>query len=481
MKLSMWMIANRLSELDMILNIREDAPVILNSARILYATNCVYIYEDGDNVICDGEGDQIIIPHMGAKEAFEIVQSVFDYFQDWTDLITKSIHQRDFQTTIELAWQVFQNPLLLFDSNSKCLGMTKNYPPEEMDAEWAYLLKYGYTSLNALQQMKYDASLANLTSAGLSVYGMPYGKNMNISGAIYNIYNKSLYCGHLNLLNKDRELNPGDFQLLEHLATMLEPVLGQAYYEENFASSNIIYDLLMGLPCDPTSLAHQLEYMQWKETDDYYLCRLHFPLESTPGRVEIAIRALDRQILNVTMIRLGEDYLILSTRDLSKDPQASAFLHNYQANNPVYICFSNPCRSITDVHFLVKQTQYMMDSCLAGKQEDVYCHFEEFASDYILECGDLSLAYHACMPQVLTLWEASKKGDEHYHTLEVWLACERSTSRTAAALYTHRNTVQYRLRKVQEMCDLDDPKTRAYCGLSVMVLNLYSRKYPKCK
>ena len=44
MKLSMWMIANRLSSLDIELDIREDAPVILNSARRAYATNCVWVY-----------------------------------------------------------------------------------------------------------------------------------------------------------------------------------------------------------------------------------------------------------------------------------------------------------------------------------------------------------------------------------------------------------------------------------------------------
>ena len=39
MKLSMWMIANRLQSLDMKLDIRGNAPVILNSARRVYATN----------------------------------------------------------------------------------------------------------------------------------------------------------------------------------------------------------------------------------------------------------------------------------------------------------------------------------------------------------------------------------------------------------------------------------------------------------
>ena len=33
MKLSMWMIPNRLSSLDMILDIKNDAPVVLKSAR----------------------------------------------------------------------------------------------------------------------------------------------------------------------------------------------------------------------------------------------------------------------------------------------------------------------------------------------------------------------------------------------------------------------------------------------------------------
>ena len=41
MKLSMWMIANRLRDLDPVVELDEDAPVTLNSARLAYATNCV--------------------------------------------------------------------------------------------------------------------------------------------------------------------------------------------------------------------------------------------------------------------------------------------------------------------------------------------------------------------------------------------------------------------------------------------------------
>ena len=54
MKLSMWMIANQISELDIKLEIREEAPAVLNSARLAYATNCVHIYREKDYVVCDG-------------------------------------------------------------------------------------------------------------------------------------------------------------------------------------------------------------------------------------------------------------------------------------------------------------------------------------------------------------------------------------------------------------------------------------------
>ncbi|MBC8572602.1 helix-turn-helix domain-containing protein [Jingyaoa shaoxingensis] len=46
------------------------------------------------------------------------------------------------------------------------------------------------------------------------------------------------------------------------------------------------------------------------------------------------------------------------------------------------------------------------------------------------------------------------------------------------ACYTHRNTVLYRIRKIQDMLDhdLSDPYTREYALLSIKVLYLYHWK-----
>ena len=83
MKLSMWMIANRLQSLDMKLDIRGNAPVILNSARRVYATNCVHVYAENNDVICNGEGDSI---------RFEDTDLTLGFLQ--------SLQQKDRQTCI---------------------------------------------------------------------------------------------------------------------------------------------------------------------------------------------------------------------------------------------------------------------------------------------------------------------------------------------------------------------------------------------
>ena len=50
MKLSMWMILNRLEYLDPEIHIRPEAPRNLRSAHRTYATNCVHVFpgENGD-------------------------------------------------------------------------------------------------------------------------------------------------------------------------------------------------------------------------------------------------------------------------------------------------------------------------------------------------------------------------------------------------------------------------------------------------
>ena len=125
MKLSMWMIANQLISLDPVLEISPKAPAILNSARLAYATNCVYIFQEGRYVVCNGEGDLIKIPDMEINRVFELVQSIFDTYEDWTENLQRYLQWMDYQKFMDEACKLFKNPMVLLDANNKMLGMTR--------------------------------------------------------------------------------------------------------------------------------------------------------------------------------------------------------------------------------------------------------------------------------------------------------------------------------------------------------------------
>ena len=63
-----------------------------------------------------------------------------------------------------------------------------------------------------------------------------------------------------------------------------------------------------------------------------------------------------------------------------------------------------------------------------------------------------------CAQKVLApLIEEDARGHmELVRTLSVWLACERSVQRASAVLYIHRNTLRYRLNKIETLISLDE-------------------------
>ena len=61
MKLSMWMIINRLSDFNINWYIESDSRPILKSARMTYAPQCLQISQMGDDVICRGRRPGLLL------------------------------------------------------------------------------------------------------------------------------------------------------------------------------------------------------------------------------------------------------------------------------------------------------------------------------------------------------------------------------------------------------------------------------------
>ena len=482
MKLSMWMIANRLTYFDLELHIKEHAPAILNSARLAYATNCVHVYQEKDYIVCNGEGDIIKLFHMELTEAFEIVQGIFDFYEDWMTALLQDLQQKDYQGAIDRAWLVFKNPMILFDGNTKVLGITQQYPADSMDQEWEYLCNYGYSSLNAIQQMRYQHSNIDFTRHGVQAFSFEKDTLLKYSGYTFCLYYKDILCGRLNLLLKDREINTGDLQLITQLALPLEYNLGQSVSDKNKNNRNVFYNLLTGHPYEQHCLETQLAYQGWSLQELFYLTLIEVQEQNRQQdfsqHLHMIAHMTEQQLQNCVILNYKSYVLILSNQDLSGNSASMNFFAVLCRNNPIRIGFSLPCKGVESTAFLLSQAKAAIRYGATSQASEQYYHFYDYAMDYLLDTPLGHQSIHACMPAVVRLWKQERASkDDLFSTLKIYLENERSVLKTAAQMFTHRNTILYRIKKIQEIlsCDLDNSYQRDYCRLSIQILNLYER------
>ncbi|MCC6094453.1 MAG: hypothetical protein LIV24_05470, partial [Eubacterium sp.] len=358
MKLSMWMLANRLSPLlDIQTAIRWDAPAVLNSARLAYATNCVHVYEEKDHIVCDGEGDKIYLYGIDLKEAFETIQGIFDYFSDWEEQADQYIIHEQYQKLVDSCFLFFDNPLILMDANYHILGMSSNPEIGTMDEEWAYMKTYGYSSLNSLRNIAYQNTHIDFTHSGCQVYHLRPDRKMLYGGASYNLMFDGLTYGRLTLLEKLRTLNTGDFQLLQKLDSKLAPALGSGR-QSRHSGGQVFANLLLGRTCNEADLNLQLRYFGWKAEDTYQLCIIQYADEGdSTAAINLLSGTIQSQSLNYALIRHGDTLSLLAARELDQDDNFMAFLQTLTENNPICAGFSLALPSLTQAPVLLSQAR----------------------------------------------------------------------------------------------------------------------------
>lgn len=481
LKLSMWMIANQISELDIKLEIREEAPAVLNSARLAYATNCVHIYREQDYVVCDGEGDRILFYDMEITRVFELVQSIFDAHEDWISSIQEAAERQDYQKAMDIAYKLFKNPMVLFDANNKVLGRTSVYGEHALDSEWAYLSRYGYSSVNAVNMMRYHSGNSEFYSHNKVNYQFSQNHMITIGGITFCLYFNHMICGRINLIAKERRLNQGDAQLLQKLIEVLQPAMGQSLVKDPLTStSSVFLNVMIEKPYDPMKLEMQMKYMGWKEQDTFYVTLIRFTKEEKQQEVlerqeNSLMQLLIQNLTDASIYTWKGDLVILSVKNLAQEYNSQMLLRNLVVHNPVRIGFSLPDQNgICEISRFYRQAVYALERGAAQEKPKSFQYFETYAVEYLLTARvSAEDKMVACMPSVLRLWKKKQHGDEMFRTMLCFLDHERSIAQTSAELYLHRNTMVYRMKKIQESMniDLNDPFVRKYCYISMHFLD----------
>ena len=480
MKLSMWMVVNRLHNLDIEVQISDKSEINLRSARRAYATDCIHVYQHGEDVICKSGSDYFILKDLDSHEASEIVQSVFDYYDDWEYAILEAARKLDFQSIIDKSWHIFHNPIVLMDANSNVVAISKHYTPNELDDEWHHLCEYGSSSLDVFSYLKNDRC-NNFEVEGAHYYKM---SNPRISNCISSMISyRHASCGRISVLEVDRELNRGDLQIIDYLVNTISVYMGVLGQNSDNNYFSIFQNLLNGQQISEEKLLHRMEYMKWKIDDD------NFEIYTvTPCRKQ--------EIINVTRLLKGQIERVLPECEILTFDNSVVIISNTRTSP------KNVAEKISqlgkesdfiigrslefyDIHlckYFYNQAKFAINCEIAnrlkGETAQNAVNFYDYAIEFIIKNHNEQELLYACHADIMRLWiQDVKHNTDRLYTFSVYLNNERSLLNAAQELYVHRNTLVYRINKIFEQltCDLNDVYTRAYMKLSVRIIKLFGK------
>ena len=486
MKLNMWMIANRLYGMEMQVHIYGSDPVKLKSARRVYATDCVYVYGSGNDTICQADSGKIVMKDVNVAQGFEIVQDVFDYYEDWHCTVLELAQEGKYQEIIDRCRQIFHNPLVLQDGSGGVLGIACGSDDsdleDEVDSEWTYMIKFGHASVDSIRYMRKAFPDRNFGLESIQKFQMD-SKRMRNKGVSYGIRLSGRLVGRFVLLEKEREINEGDFELIKKMADIVlnslknggtesEKILGSAVYEQ----------LLDGKDVHQELLERQLDCNEWDEQDLYQIVIIRPTMEIMTEQILDLTDITLKIVFSKNIILRKDQEFVMIVNETKNGRFKSDSMKGFFKKGDMIISKSLHLFGIRSISYLYSQAKFAIEINKWKKQfsesRDVI-DFYFYARDFIIMSGNMEEIRMACHPDIMMLWDREKnRGDDLFDTFAAYIANNCSIKNTADAIFIHRNTLMYRIQKVLKIIqeDIEDIYTRNYMMLSIDVLKLYDTK-----
>ncbi|HMM05828.1 MAG TPA: helix-turn-helix domain-containing protein [Clostridiales bacterium] len=477
MKLSMWILADRLSHDVSRLDI-NDGSATISGTRFFseklsrFAPEYVYVGKGSDMFTDPDYNNMVILVHgydlmfiedQSVETVLNDVLAAFEFYNSWeASLWAASAHSDPIQHMVDLSKGVMPAPIGIADSAGRAVAWTKCEDTHSQDEGWRYFIENGIvpTSYTSARIRDVRGNLLRDWSAAPQIYQMD---GRTCIGA--QIMSGGEYVAAFYMQEYEKRFTPGDVQLAEVFCGVLSRLASmQSVSSEIKSGAAMISALLDGAEPDERVCARLDELIPGESP--YQLVLIHSVTAST--------NIVRKSTLLETVKQAGVDSVSLIYGDdivsVARETEAEAFLETLKrhVNLSHYVAgVSMPFHDWGKVLSRYRQAGFAIEQAAGGAGMFFY---RDFAFEHLLAGIDghgreLELTH----PALDTLMAYDKKnGTELYKTLERYLTNERNMVRTAQELCIHRNSMKYRIRRIKERinCNLDDPEERLYLLLS---------------
>ena len=413
-------------------------------------------------------------------------------FRLWDERLQEAVYvNAGLQEMLQRASPLLHGPLLLVNVGFKHIASV--FDPQVSDAPADELRSCGYQSFDTIQAIRRQAPVRGGRDEDFCEYVSDLSGNYTITRMVR--YQDTL-AARLCVILDGGAPNPCYADLAKILAGYIAEFMfsnQSVDYSSNAAFGSLAADLIEFRLTDPEELEQRLKQIQLAVHRYYHVMLVSFGDEQDRNSIpwNYSISQLERlfPFSNITTYR-GDILLIIrkmkrGLRPVFDQESLQKLLEHYNG----FTAIGNFSEYLTSLPAVYHQTKYALRLGRVMDPDQRIYYYEDYSMYQIVEMADAAARQnlgsrnivHLCHPALITLVMYDKKtGGNLTEVLYAYLRNERNAAETAKALYIHRNTRLYKVRKIEELIgqDLDSPVLRERLMFSYHVLE-YMRRYRK--
>lgn len=441
----------------------EDAP--LKKEYLYIGHNKDFIETDRRGVICANSGDIILLNTDDIYEVFNEMQEMLEFYNEWEMQIMRLIEENASVTEIlDTTMHMLGYGLVLTDATHFMLGEV-----QMNEKQRAYRLPGGRLSDEMITQINQVLKEHMHDKLPFSGY---QGNELDL---VRNFFDGEVIIGWLVVLDIEKESDPEALtQLTESFCRLLE--FWFRINRESLRLSNqagIFSDILEGKETDPDKIAFRINGIGWEGKPLMQLAKIDFSEENLFNRSYL-IRTIPATFAGSYVFRFRDDLLMIINLSFSEDEkrefQLTDELSELAVRYRASIGLSYPFSDAQNLFNYYEQTNIALQ--FGGSEPGKVYTCEDHAVAYMKSVLRKNLRTDISHQALDILSEHDeKKGTDYYNTLSAYLLMDCDQTRTAERLHIHRNSLIYRINRIQELLNIDlkDDELRFYILMSFFI------------
>ena len=497
MKLSAWIINFELAKKYDTIPIITDGGRTIESVRLfsldgMQKISSRYIYvgaeagffgveSSADGVVLAAGEDMIILREADVTEVLNDIIVIFDDYRRMEERLQEAeLSENPFQNMLNVIHKYFQCPMLFGQKDLRIYAMTDWYPESEVYAGWDEMKEFRTLTLSVIAATKSpDMKRYPETIKTVAIPVSPEERK-NFSYQIRsNVYCRGSVWGHLYIYYKNLAISPAITQMARYFADEYGALIDRMTAADNTArykKYTFLIDILNGAKAEPEKVEALKWQMGWPDGQQLRLYILRFDAQDTwEVFFDFSYRSIESSAKSEMVFPYENDIILISPRNGSHCEEMFSFIRSTIPQSRYCCAASYPFCELTDITEAYFQANFLLEHPYIERDEkNPFLRYDDHAFPGLIKYVQSNVKYRLfIMPELLKLRELDREtGTEYYKTLFWYIINNGHAANTAKQLYIHRNTLKYRMDRIEQIMQVDllDNEMVAYLRLCYSLL-----------